>query len=198
MCPAVALRVLTPSYISPPPSLSLPSVARWTCAHPLCFHAPSHHTSTAVHVRPWALCVPYHQACTRNILVEDSVFEKGHGCSIGSVGSGCVEDVVFRNITMRSQLCGCVIEAQSKRPSTCSPERANGGCSCVIVSDCDAVTAPIPHGACVRACGQANKIGSLLAVRVLTDRVWLPCDWNRCRVKSYSSGHVGGNSNYHS
>lgn len=50
---------------------------------------------------------------TRNILVEDSVFERGHGCSIGSVGAGCVENVVFRNITMRSQLCGCRVKSYS-------------------------------------------------------------------------------------
>ena len=32
-------------------------------------------------------------ACTRNILVEDCVFERGRGCSIGSVGRGCIENV---------------------------------------------------------------------------------------------------------
>lgn len=32
-------------------------------------------------------------SCTRDILVEDCVFKNGHGCSIGSVGSGCVENV---------------------------------------------------------------------------------------------------------
>ena len=42
--------------------------------------------------------------CTRNILVENSYFEYGHGCSIGSVGKGCVENVLFRNITMKRQL----------------------------------------------------------------------------------------------
>ena len=51
--------------------------------------------------------------CTRNILVENSVFQHGHGCSIGSVGHGCVEDVVFRNITMRSQMAGCRIKTYS-------------------------------------------------------------------------------------
>ena len=32
-------------------------------------------------------------ACTRNILVEHCVFERGRGCSIGSVGRGCIENV---------------------------------------------------------------------------------------------------------
>jgi len=32
------------------------------------------------------------------ILVEDSVFLHGHGCSIGSVGKGCVENVRRRPI----------------------------------------------------------------------------------------------------
>jgi len=40
--------------------------------------------------------------CTRNILVENSHFEYGHGCSIGSVGDGCVENVLYRNST-----CSC-------------------------------------------------------------------------------------------
>ena len=52
--------------------------------------------------------------CTRNILVEDSHFEFGHGCSIGSVGSGCVENVLFRNITMRKQECGCRVKTYSE------------------------------------------------------------------------------------
>jgi polygalacturonase len=51
--------------------------------------------------------------CTRNILVEDSEFHHGHGCSIGSVGHGCVENVVFRNIKMVSQQCGCRVKSYS-------------------------------------------------------------------------------------
>ena len=41
--------------------------------------------------------------CTRDILVENARFENGHGASIGSVGHGCVENVVFRNITIKKQ-----------------------------------------------------------------------------------------------
>ena len=52
--------------------------------------------------------------CTRDILVENSHFEFGHGCSIGSVGSGCVENVLFRNITMRKQECGCRVKTYSE------------------------------------------------------------------------------------
>jgi hypothetical protein len=52
-------------------------------------------------------------SCTRNILVEDCVFERGRGCSIGSVGQGCISDVVFSNITMRSDTGGCRVKAYS-------------------------------------------------------------------------------------
>ena len=49
--------------------------------------------------------------CTRNILVERCTFVHGHGASIGSVGSGCVADVVFRNITMVAQEAGCRVKS---------------------------------------------------------------------------------------
>jgi len=52
--------------------------------------------------------------CTRDILVENSHLEFGHGCSIGSVGSGCVENIIFRNISMSNQVCApqqpCFVE----------------------------------------------------------------------------------------
>jgi len=48
--------------------------------------------------------------CTQNILVENSKFSSGHGCSIGSVSSGCVQNVLFRNITMSGQENGCRIK----------------------------------------------------------------------------------------
>ena len=53
--------------------------------------------------------------CTREILVESSHFEFGHGCSIGSVGSGCVENVLFRNITMANQENGCRVKTYSEQ-----------------------------------------------------------------------------------
>ena len=53
------------------------------------------------------------EGCTRNILVENCHFEKGHGCSIGSVGKGCVENVIFRNVTMNDQQNGCRIKSYS-------------------------------------------------------------------------------------
>ena len=56
-------------------------------------------------------------SCTRNILVEDCVFERGRGCSIGSVGQGCISDVVFRNITMRSDTGGCRVKTYSTSAS---------------------------------------------------------------------------------
>eukprot|EP01052_Picozoa_sp_SAG31_P022501 SAG31_NODE_1792_length_7256_cov_1.774626_1_plen_539_part_10 len=52
-------------------------------------------------------------SCTRNILVEDCVFERGRGCSIGSIGQGCISDVVFRNITIRSDTGGCRVKTYS-------------------------------------------------------------------------------------
>ena len=48
--------------------------------------------------------------CTHDILVENSFFTHGHGCSIGSVGSGCVRNIIFRNITMREQQNGCRVK----------------------------------------------------------------------------------------
>jgi polygalacturonase len=54
--------------------------------------------------------------CTRDILVENCHFEKGHGCSIGSVGKGCVQNVVFRNITMVGEEAGCRIKSYSDSP----------------------------------------------------------------------------------
>lgn len=54
-------------------------------------------------------------SCTRNIVVENSHFEYGHGCSIGSVGKGCVENVIFRNITMKNQQNGCRVKTYSNQ-----------------------------------------------------------------------------------
>lgn len=51
--------------------------------------------------------------CTRNVLVEDCQFELGHGASIGSVGSGCVENVIFRRITMDKMDNGCRVKTHS-------------------------------------------------------------------------------------
>ena len=45
--------------------------------------------------------------CTSNVVVENCQFELGHGASIGSVGSGCVENVIFRHITMDKMANGC-------------------------------------------------------------------------------------------
>ncbi len=55
-------------------------------------------------------------ACTKNILVENCHFLQGHGCSIGSVGEGCVENVMFRNITMGSQDNGIRLKTYSDQP----------------------------------------------------------------------------------
>mmetsp|Transcript_23138 Transcript_23138/g.60463 ORF Transcript_23138/g.60463 Transcript_23138/m.60463 type:complete len:414 (-) Transcript_23138:179-1420(-) len=54
--------------------------------------------------------------CTQNILVENCHFEKGHGCSIGSVGAGCVQNVVFRNINIEDQENGCRVKTYSDSP----------------------------------------------------------------------------------
>eukprot|EP00039_Didymoeca_costata_P023956 m.8811 g.8811 ORF g.8811 m.8811 type:complete len:400 (-) comp3960_c0_seq1:159-1358(-) len=56
---------------------------------------------------------PNKAPCTGNVLVENSDFHYGHGCSIGSVGSGCVENVIFRNITMHNQENGCRVKTYS-------------------------------------------------------------------------------------
>eukprot|EP00928_Gymnodinium_smaydae_P026412 TRINITY_DN20757_c0_g1_i1.p1 TRINITY_DN20757_c0_g1~~TRINITY_DN20757_c0_g1_i1.p1 ORF type:complete len:346 (-),score=34.69 TRINITY_DN20757_c0_g1_i1:145-1182(-) len=70
-----------------------------------------HNGDDSVAVKPGSL-----GACTKNILVENSRFEKGHGCSIGSVGEGCVENVVFRNITMVGEMFGCRVKTYSSKP----------------------------------------------------------------------------------
>lgn len=54
--------------------------------------------------------------CTRNILVENSNFEHGHGLSIGSIGEGCIKDVVFRNNTISEQSSACRIKTFSDGP----------------------------------------------------------------------------------
>ena len=51
--------------------------------------------------------------CTSNVLVENCQFELGHGASIGSVGSGCVKDVVFRNIDMYQMDNGCRVKTHT-------------------------------------------------------------------------------------
>jgi polygalacturonase len=51
--------------------------------------------------------------CTRNVVVENCHFELGHGASIGSVGSGCVENVIFRHITMDNMDNGCRIKTRT-------------------------------------------------------------------------------------
>lgn len=48
--------------------------------------------------------------CTKNVVVEDCQFELGHGASIGSVGSGCVENVIFRRITLNNVDNGCRVK----------------------------------------------------------------------------------------
>ena len=46
-------------------------------------------------------------------MVENCQFELGHGASIGYVGSGCVEDVVFRHITMDKMDNGCRLKTHA-------------------------------------------------------------------------------------
>ena len=79
--------------------------------------------------------------CTRNILVENAHFEKGHGCSIGSVGTGCVENVVFRHITMKDQENGCRAKSYSStdgagfiRNITWSDIQMSGTDKCITVN----------------------------------------------------------------
>lgn len=54
--------------------------------------------------------------CTRNVLVENCQFFRGHGASIGSVGGGCVQDVVFRNISFSDVLVACRAKSFSDKP----------------------------------------------------------------------------------
>jgi polygalacturonase len=54
--------------------------------------------------------------CTSDIFVENCNFYNGHGCSIGSVPSGCVQNVVFRHIYMYNQLGGCNIKSYNSGP----------------------------------------------------------------------------------
>jgi len=49
--------------------------------------------------------------CTKNILVENCHFIRGHGASIGSIADGCIEDVTFRGIKIDSEMAGCHIKA---------------------------------------------------------------------------------------
>ena len=89
--------------------------------------------------------------CTHDILVENSHFHNGHGASIGSVGSECVKNVVFRNITMSNQEAGC-------RVKTYTSTKGNGTVSNITwenivltdVDSCITVNAnykPAPKGA---------------------------------------------------
>jgi polygalacturonase len=94
-------------------------------------HVFIHNGDDSVAVKPSS-------TCTANILVEHSVFEMGHGCSIGSVGKGCVENVTFRNITMTSQENGCRVKSYSESPGhvkniTWSDIRMFNTSSCITV-----------------------------------------------------------------
>ena len=43
---------------------------------------------------------------SRNVLVEDCVFQTGHGCNVGSVQDGNIDNVTFRNIKLNQTLLG--------------------------------------------------------------------------------------------
>jgi len=54
--------------------------------------------------------------CTADITVESSQFFRGHGASIGSVPSGCVQNIFFRSLTMDGQMAGCNIKSYGNSP----------------------------------------------------------------------------------
>jgi polygalacturonase len=56
------------------------------------------------------------KGCTSNILVENCQFYRGHGASIGSVGSGCVQNIVFRGLTLSGGMSGCNIKTYNNQP----------------------------------------------------------------------------------
>jgi hypothetical protein len=43
---------------------------------------------------------------SRNVLVEDCVFAVGHGCNVGSVQDGNIDNITFRNIKLNQTLLG--------------------------------------------------------------------------------------------
>jgi len=49
--------------------------------------------------------------CTSDLLIENCQFFRGHGASIGSIPSGCVQNVVFRNISINGQMAGCNLKS---------------------------------------------------------------------------------------
>ena len=55
----------------------------------------------AVQVKPSAAGEP----CTRDIRVENVHMTNGYGAAIGSVSTGCVERVSFRNLTIDNAGC---------------------------------------------------------------------------------------------
>jgi len=72
-------------------------------------HCTIYNGDDSVAVKPGSMTT-----CTQNILVEDCQFSRGHGCSIGSVGKGCIQNVMFRNITMDRQMGGCVVKTYNQ------------------------------------------------------------------------------------
>ena len=51
------------------------------------------------------------QACTRNVLVENVYMINNYGAAVGSISEGCVENVLYRNLSMTNVGCGCWIKA---------------------------------------------------------------------------------------
>ena len=56
------------------------------------------------------------EGCTRNVLVERVTIRRGMGINIGGMGSGCVDNITFRDVLLdHPSLCGAEIKTENGR-----------------------------------------------------------------------------------
>ena len=91
-------------------NVSIRSVAGASGTHPYNTDGIEPMASTDVHIRHVFIqngddSITIKSGC-RNVLVEDCVFQDGHGCNVGSVQGDAIDNVTYRNIALNNTLLG--------------------------------------------------------------------------------------------